>query len=203
MFRRYSILLGTFISLVLLFLATLYYPGGSQRDQYSAGYGWKNNYLSNLFSPIAINGSPNASRPWAVAGMLFLCASVGLFFFEFSKKIVHKSASKVIRYCGLGAALFAFLAVTPYHDQMVIIASTLSLVSMFYITVFVFKPKLHLFTILSVACLLIYYTCNYLYFAHVHIELLPIAQKLALAITILWVLCLHYFTTPSDFASAK
>lgn len=43
MLRQYSILLGIIISLLLLLVATLYYPGGSQYDKNSVGYDWKNN----------------------------------------------------------------------------------------------------------------------------------------------------------------
>jgi hypothetical protein len=197
--RKYSILLGIIISLLLLLLATLHYPGGSQYDKNSIGYDWKNNYLSNLFDVKAVNGSENASRLWAVAGMLFLCASFALFFIEFSKKISSKGAAKIIRYCGVSAMIFAFLAVTPYHDAVIRLASTLALISMFYITVFLFKSRLHLLGILSVVCLLAFYSCNYIYFTRSYVEYLPIFQKIALAITITWVLFLQYFTSIADF----
>ena len=148
MVKKYSILPGIIISTTLLVVSTRYYPGGSQYDKNSIGYDWKNNYLSNLFGEKAVNGSDNASRLWAISGMLFLCVSFALFFIEFSKKISSKGAAKIIRYFGVGAMTFAFLAVTPFHDTMITIASTLALISMFYITVFVFKSKLHFFKIL-------------------------------------------------------
>ena len=199
MLRKYLILLGIIISLLLLLVATRHYPGGSQNDKNSVGYDWKNNYLSNLFGAKAVNGSENASRPWAIAGMLFLCASFALFFIEFSKKIPAKGAARIIRYCGAGAMVFSFLAVTPYHDAVIRIASTLALISMFYITVFVFKARLHLLGILSVVCLLVSYSCNYIYFTRSYVEYLPIFQKIALSITIIWILSLQYLTTMTDF----
>jgi hypothetical protein len=199
MLRKYSILLGIIISLLLLLVATLYYPGGSQQDKNSIGYNWKNNYLSNLFEVKAVNGLENGSRHWAMAGMLFLCASIALFFIEFPKKIPSKGAAKIIRYCGVGAAIFAFLAVTPYHDTVITIASTLALINMFYITVSAFKSKLHLFGILSVVCLLAAYGCNYVYFTRSYVEYLPLLQKIALVITITWILSLQYLTTNADF----
>jgi hypothetical protein len=203
MLRKYSILLGIIISLLLLLVATLYYPGGSQYDKNSIGYDWKNNYLSNLFDARAVNGSENASRLWAIAGMLFLCASFALFFIEFPKKIASKGAAKIIRYCGVSAMIFTFLAVTPYHDTVIRIASTLALISMFYITVFVFKSRLHLLGILSVVCLLVSYSCNYVYFTRSYVEYLPIFQKIALAITITWILSLQYLTSITDFQSKE
>jgi hypothetical protein len=203
MLRKYSILLGIVISLALLLVATRYYPGGSQHDKNSIGYDWRNNYLSNLFSETAVNGAANASRPWAIAGMLFLCASFALFFNEFPKKLSPASGPKVIRYCGVGAMLFAFLAVTPYHDEVLIPASTLALLSMFYITVSVFKSKLHALKFLSVILLLSLYAANYVYYTRTHVELLPVLQKIALLLTILWILSLQYLSAPSDFPEKR
>jgi hypothetical protein len=203
MLKKYLILIGVIISISLLLVAALYYPGGSQHDKNSIGYDWKNNYLSNLFGANAVNGAPNASRPWAIAGMLFLCAGFALFFFEFSKKIPSKVSAKIIRYFGVGAMLFAFLAVTPFHDIAITIASTLALISMFYIIIFVFTSKLHLFKILSVVCLVALYSCNYVYFTRTDLEILPVLQKAALLLTITWMLCLQYFTTITDFKPRK
>jgi hypothetical protein len=203
MLRKYSILSGILIALLLLFIATLYYPGGSQYDKNTAGYDWKNNYLSNLFSPKAVNGADNASRPWAVAGMLFLCASFAVFFIEFSKKIPSKGAARIIKYFGIGSMLAAFLAVTPYHDLMIAVTSTLGLVSMFYITVFIFQSKLHLFKILCIVSLLTVYCCNYVYYTRNYMALLPIMQKVCIATAIAWVIALQYFTTKNDFPPKK
>jgi hypothetical protein len=201
--RKYSILIGIVISLFLLVVATLHYPGGSQYDQHSVGYDWKNNYLSNLFGDKAVNGADNAARPWAVAGTLFYCFSCSLFFIDFSKKISSKGAANIIRYCGVGSNVFAFLAVTPYHDTMVTVASTLGLISMFYIAVFVFRSRLHLLKALSVVCLLVFYSCNYMYYTRSYVEFLPIVQKLFLVITITWILSLQYLTTITDFRSGR
>jgi hypothetical protein len=203
MIKKYAMLVGLIIAILLLIIATQYYPGGSQHDKNSIGYDWKNNYLSNLFTQKAVNGSPNASRPWAIAGMLFLCSGFGLFFVDFSKKIPLKGSAKIIRYCGVIAMLFGFLAVTPYHDIVIRIASTLALISMFYIIVFVFKSKLHLFKALSFICMLVFYCCNYLYYTSSYLEWLPIMQKTLLLIIIIWVLSLQYLTTSADFQPGK
>ncbi len=200
---KHSILVGIIISLLLLFIATCYYPGGSQYDKHSIGYNWKKNYLSNLFSENAVNGSHNGARFWAAAGMLFLCTSFALFFISFSKKIPVKNAARIIRYFGLGAMISSFLIVTPYHDVMVTIAGTLGLISIFYITVFVFKSRLLICKILSVACLLAFYCCNYLYYTSSYLSLLPIMQKLLLVTIIIWVLFLRYFSESSDFEPVK
>ena len=203
MLKKHSVLLGIIIALLLLFIATIQYPGGSQYSSNSVGYDWQNNYISNLFSPKAVNGLSNMSRPWAICGMLFLCASFTLFFISFSKKIPSKLSANIIKYCGIGAMLFAFLAVTPYHDLGVTVASILIVISMFYIMVFVFTTKLLFLKVLCVVCLVVSYSCNYMYYSRFHIALLPIAQKIDLLIALIWVLCLQYFTTKDDFPKRK
>jgi hypothetical protein len=201
MLRKNLILLGIVIAILLLVIAAIHYPGGSQKDLNSVGYDWKNNYLSNLFSAKAVNGQENASRPWASVGMLFLCISFALFFIDSSNKIASKGAAKIIKYCGAGSMIFGFLAVTPLHDLMIPIVSTLSLIGCFYITVFVLKSKLHFLKFLSIVCLLVFYVCVYMYFTRSYLNFLPIMQKLSFLIDIIWILSLTYLTKKEDFQS--
>ena len=199
MVRKNLLPIGLLLAFVLLFISTRYYPGGSQADLNSPGYDWKNNYLCNLFDITAMNGAHNLARPWAVAGMFFLCLSAALFFIDFSKKIPLKRASQIIRYTGAGSMLFAFLTVTSYHDLMVTLANTLALVSLVYITFFIFKTKMNLLKLLTVFCILIAYACTYIYYTRQYLELLPILQKVDMLFIVSWLLCLNYFTEPADF----
>jgi hypothetical protein len=203
MVRKNFIPIGLLLATLLLFISTRYYPGGSQADSSSPGYDWKNNYLCNLFDIKAMNGADNLARPWAVAGMFFLCLSTAFFFIDFSKKIPLKSASRVIRYSGAGSMVFAFLTVTPYHDIMVTLANTLALLSLFYITVFMFRTKLMLLKVLSAVCIFIAYVCTYVYYSGYYLELLPMLQKVDLLFIVTWFLGLTYFTKPVDFLITK
>ena len=203
MFKKYFILSGIISALLLFLIATIYYPGGSVYDKNAVGFDWKNNYITNLFGEKAVNGFDNLARPWAIAAMLVLSVSIGVFFVQFSKKIMVKRASNIIRYFGVGAMVCAFLTVTPYHDLMVALAVSMALLSMFYITVFIFKSKLLFFKILSVACLLVFYSSNYIYYANTYTVILPTMQKLTFLMTIIWALGLEYFTDKKDFEAIK
>ncbi|MFM2285711.1 MAG: hypothetical protein RLZZ543_1208 [Bacteroidota bacterium] len=193
----FSILL--LIALLLLFTATLFYPGGSQYSATSIGYSWQHNYLSNLFSEVAMNGAPNTARVWATIGMLFFCSSFALFFWEFSSKITDKNASKIIKYSGAFGMLIAFGAATPLHDTAITIAGVLSLLSIFYVSVFVFKSRLLLLKFISAAVLILSYLCNVVYYLRIYVETLPVLQKIALAFIICWMLLLKYQSTSKDF----
>ena len=204
MLKRYSNLTGILISLTLLFVATLYYPGGSQHDRNSIGYDWKNNYLSNLFGKEAVNVSNNlTSRAWASCGVFFLCRAIATFFWQFSKRIPVKSAAVVIKYPGLCASIFAFLAVTSFHDLMVTLSGTCALVAVFYVTVCLFKSKLGFIKIFPVVFLLFFYCCNFVYYTRIYLELLSVMQKILLLLTITWVLYLEYFAIAADFQLKK
>ncbi|MBS1522254.1 MAG: hypothetical protein JST50_14735 [Bacteroidetes bacterium] len=203
MLKKHLILIGIIISLILLYIATLHYPGGSQADKNSIGYDWANNYLSNLFGPKAVNGAENTARTWADFGMLFFCGSVGLFFVDFSTKIPIKSASNIIRYFGIAAMMAAFLAVTPLHDLAVTISCISALIAIFYATVFILKSKLLWFKLLCIVYLLSLYVGMYSYYTRSFLQLLPILQKTSLGISVIWTLGLYYFTKRGDFKAKE
>lgn len=202
MLKKYSVLIGVIISVFLLAIAISVYPGGSYFDKNSVGFDLTKNFISNLFASTAVNGSDNPSRIWADAGMIFLSVSFAIFFINFSKKIPHKSAANVIKYCGAGNMLFTFLIVTPLHDVMVTISGTFFLVSLFYITVFILKSKLLLFKFACVICMLIFYYTIYLYGSG-NWDWLPVMQKTIFISCVLLVLGLEYFTTSEDFAHIR
>ena len=199
MLKKHSVLLGIIISVILIVIATTLYPGGSFFDKNSIGFDWTKNFMSNLFAAKAVNGADNPSMIWADAGMILLSISLAIFFIRFSKRIPNKGAANVIRYLGVVGMICKFLIVTPMHDIMVTISATLFLVCIFYITVFVFKSRLHLFKFLCVITLLIFYYTLFLYGSG-HFDTLPIMQKLTFASTILLVLGLEYFARAEDFA---
>jgi len=200
--KKYLIPAGILISLLLLFIATTRYPGGSLFDRNSIGFDWSKNFISNLFGAKAVNGQDNPARIWADAGMMILSLSFSLFFISYSKRIPVKSAGKVIRFSGVAGMFCTALIVTPLHDIMVTISSTLFLVSIFYITVFILKSRLHLFKIFCLISLLIFYYTLYLYGAG-KFGTLPVMQKITFFSMILLVLGLQFFTKKEDFTSPK
>ncbi len=197
--KKHLLLLGIIVSISLLIVATFYYPGGSQNDKNAIGYSWQHNYLCNLFNEKAVNGIENGARPFALAGLLCLCASFALFFYRFSQKIQDKKAAKVIKYAGISTMIFSLLVATPYHDLMTTLSSISGLVALFYIFVFIFKSKLTLFKVLTFLTILLLYVNNYIYYTQNGLYYLPILQKISLFIVLILVLSLDYFTVKEDF----
>jgi len=203
MIKKNIILIGIFTAILLFVVAAFYYPGGSQIDKNTIGYDWENNYLCHLFNDKAINGKENASMLWAILGMFVLCVTISLFFIRFSNKIKSPHAALIIRYTGSAAMLAAFFVITPYHDVMTTIASILALITLFYITIFIFRSNLKYFKLLSVFCILILYVNNFIYYTGQFLRLLPVMQKISFVCIVIWILGLEYFTTKGDFQLSK
>lgn len=200
MVQKHPVAFGISISILVLIISTLYYPGGSQFDKNSNGFDWGNNYLCNLFNDKAVNGMDNRARYIAVIGMLFLCGSFALFFARFSKKIPTKKEANIIQYSGITSMCCTFLLITPYHDLMTIFASTFGLLTLFYIAVYTFKSKLTFLKYLSVVCMVILYLNNYIYYTQNGLSWLPILQKISLLTLIGWLLGLEYWASKEDFS---
>ncbi len=185
--------------MLFIVVSTFFYPGGSQHDEMSVGFDLRHNYLCNLLNPIAVNGYENDARPWAVSGLVVLCATAAAFFVRFAKKIPAKGASNIIKFAGVGAMLAALLTATPYHYLAVTASGTLLMLTLFYITVFVFISKLHGFKVLAVVCLLALYGSSFVYFTQIQLEWLPVLQKASLLLNLVLILGLDYFSTADDF----
>ncbi|RFS17716.1 hypothetical protein [Emticicia sp. C21] len=199
MVQKHLIVICLALAVVLLFIATLLYPGGSQASLQSSGYDWANNYLCNLFDAKGMNGISNPGMLWAFAGMFFLCLGLGIFFYRTSAKIQHLSSAMIIRYAGMTAMFFAFFVVTRYHDIMVTISCTFAMLAIFYLSVFVFTSRSLFFKILTTLCLITLYFSDFVYYSSTWLEILPITQKATYLLIIIWVLGLEYYTTAEDF----
>lgn len=200
--NKYSVLICVFISVLFLVIATLIYPGGSILDKNSTGFDWSKNFFSNLFLEKALNGTNNASRIWALIGMFFNSIGYGLFFIHTSQKIPNKHTKLVLTFIGFSNMLFTFLIATHLHDIMVTVSSTLTMLGLFYITVFILKTRLNLLKIFCIGCLLIFYSTLYLYGAG-HWRLLAIMQKVSFMCFLFLVLTIEYFTSSKDFHDNK
>jgi len=202
MIKKYAVLTGVVISLVLMMIAISVYPGGSMFDKNSVGFEWSTNFISNLFATKALNGAENPSRIWAYTGMIILPISYAIFFINMSKKIPDKKAGNLIKYLGVANVLCMFLIVTPLHDLMLNISISLFWTCIVIITVFIMKTKLHLFKFFCIVCLVIFYYSIYLW-AISDWDLLPTMQKLNFMNSTLLILALEYFTKQENFAHIK
>lgn len=198
--KKHLLLISIASSAVLLGIAAYLYPGGSEFDPAAIGFDLRHNYLCNLFKETAINGQYNPGRLWAIVGMVFLSGTFAAFFIRASGKIPHPTGARIIKWCGVGAAICAFLAVTLWHNLMTNIGVVLAMLALFYLMVFIFKTRLIWLKILSIVSLAALYFSAFIYYTQIWIDLLPIMQKIEWALLIAWMLSLEYFTEKQDFA---
>lgn len=197
MIKKHLVLICVVTSVILIVVATLAYPGGSTLEKNSIGFAWSKNFLSNLFSPTAINGSPNRGWIWALFGMAFHSVGYGVFFINMSKKISSRQWAKVLKLIGAANIVLIFLIATPLHDVGVI-SIILTLMGLFTITFFVLKSKLHLLKFFCIICLLTYY-CFFFLYGFGYLGLAVIMQKVYVISSMLLILGLEYFTKEEDF----
>jgi hypothetical protein len=195
---KYLVLICLILSVSLILKAASVYPGGSLINKNSLGFDWTKNFISNLFQEKAINGNDNPSRVWAIIGMAFHSVGYGIFFMNMANKMSNKHASLILMIVGLADIIFNFLIATPLHDLMIVISSTLSLLGLFYITVFTLKTKLHVLKVSCIVCMLTFYYTLFLYGSG-DWGLLAIMQKVSLVFSILLILGLEYFTSKEDY----
>lgn len=201
MIQRYSVLACVVISVILLVVATVLYPGGSLLDRNSVGFGWSRNFISNLFAAKAMNGADNPGRIPAIIGMAFHALGYGIFFIRTAAKMPSRHASLVLRSIGAINIVFTALIATPLHDLMVTLSSTLFLVALFYITVFVLKAKLRVFSVACILCMLTFYYTLFLYGTG-DWGLLAIMQKVSFISSMALVLAVEHYTGPEDLRTA-
>lgn len=201
MVTKYSVLICFVISVILITIAALLYPGGSILDKNSIGFDWSKNFISNLFATKAINGSENPGRIWAIIGMAFQSVGYGIFFINMSKKIPLRQWATILKFIGGANILLIFLIATPLHDVGTI-SIVLTLFGLFTITVFILKSKLHLLKFCCIICLLTFY-CFFFLFGFGYLGWAVIMQKVYNTSALLLVLGLEYFTRYEDFVQIK
>ncbi len=184
--------LGILIFIGLYVYATTLYPGGSQADINSVGFDWRNNFWCNLMSEDAMNGRENPASPVALIGMVILCSSMTLFFFQFANYFVKNSIWKMtIKIAGAIAMLSAVFIFTKYHDIMTSILSICGVVGIIGIIRALHKNNLTFFKVSGIICMALVGANNLFYYTENLIQYLPIVQKVGFILILAWTVGLN------------
>lgn len=184
--------IGIIIFAVMYVYASTLYPGGSQANLEFVGFDWINNYWCNLLSKNGMNGIPNPARPIAISAMIILCFSLSIFFFQFSHIIIKSKIWRImIKVFGILSMLFAALIFTKYHDLMTIISSFFGLFVLIGIIKGIYQSHLSFYKLTGLLGILLLGVNNLIYYSKIHIELLPIIQKITFVIVLFWVIGLN------------
>lgn len=180
---------GIGIFVVLYFYAAHLYPGGSQADTQVVGFSWIHNYWCNLLNVEAMNGDFNPARPVAIFGMVVLCSSFGLFFYDFPNYLdVGRLGKRPIQISGIASMLLAVLIFTSLHDSMITLSSILALLPLLALFVGLYGSASFWW---GIGCVVLMGINNYIYYSGQYRVALPLIQKITFALVLLWVVRLN------------
>jgi hypothetical protein len=185
-------LLGSVVFVLLYFVATLYYPGGSQVDQNAIGFSWINNYWCNLLNDTAINGKSNPAKPIAITGMLVLCITLAYFWWLFPRHLQLSIKWKyTIQISGALSMFIAFFLFTNFnHDAVTNLASIFGLIATAGTFIGLYQTKWYKLFRFGIFNILLVFLNNYVYYSKGLIIYLPIIQKISFVSFLIWVCCI-------------
>ncbi len=173
----------------LYFYASILYPGGSQHLSQSEGFDWFHNYWCDLMSAETVKGIDNPGAPFAIAALVCLCVSITGFFFLFSETLIKKPVlKKIIRMSGLLSMSNAVFIFSSWHHLMIISSSVFALVALVGIIMVLYRSNYTIYKWSAALIILVLIALNVMYYSSYGLYYLPFAQKVAMALVILWVL---------------
>jgi len=186
-------LFGILIFIFLYFVATLYYPGGSNVDKTTPGFDWLNNYWCDLTGQLAKNGEINSARPIALIAMLILCSSLWVFWYYLPRLFSANKFNSIIRYTGITSMTVAIFLFTSLHDVVINIAGTFGIAALTGVFIGLYKNKLTKLFGFGVLCLGLMLFNYFIYQTNFLIPLLPLIQKTTFFLFLLWICLLDVY----------
>ena len=179
---------GIVIFVLLYFIASILYPGGSQADTASKGFSWLHNYWCNLLNENGINGKYNPGRYFAITGMLVLCISMAIFWWLFAQLIpFNKRFSIALQVSAIASACCGFFLFTRYHDIVINLTGLLAFVAFAGTFAGLYKTgwrKLFWLGVFNIGLIAIN---NLIYYNKTYIAYLPVVQKITFVFFLVWI----------------
>jgi len=187
-------ILGIIAFLCLFFLATTYYPGGSQFNHHSVGYSWEHNYWCNLLYKNALNGQYNSARQLAIVAMLCLNSSVAGFWFLFPKltKKLTISSRQLIQVSGMISMFIATFISSKFHDTIILLASLFGSIALIGTLYVLLKLRWNILFYLGLLNLFLVGLNFLFYFNDSLIYFLPMLQKTTFITFLSWFSIMSY-----------
>lgn len=184
--------IGILLFIGIYIYASKLYPGGSQADLNSVGFDWSNNYWCNLMLENGLNGIKNKARPVAITGIIILCSSMIIFFFQFANHFEkHRIWKMTIKISGALAILSAPFIFSEYHDIMTTVLSISGTVVIIGMIRALHNNQLTFLKVMGIFCILIIALNNFFYFNENLIQYGPLIQKGAFCLILSWTIGLN------------
>jgi len=179
---------GILVVLMLYVTAANLYPGGSEKFPDKAGFDWVHNYWCDLLPSLAINGDANPAEIFGISAMILLCGVVAVFFFLFADAYpFSKTWRLIIKVCGVASMFCGALIFTSLHNTMIGVASLLAIPPIIGVFKGLIKERSTLHLSMGILVFVLLAMCNITYYLGVLEGSLPLIQKVAMAVTLLWI----------------
>jgi hypothetical protein len=187
--------IGILLFIGIYIYASKLYPGGSQADLNSVGFDWSNNYWCNLMLENGLNGIKNKARPVAITGIIILCISMIIFFFQFANHFEkHRIWKMTIKISGALAILSAPFIFSEYHDIMTTVLSISGTVVIIGMIRALHNNQLTFLKVMGIFCILIIVLNNFFYYNEDLIQYGPLIQKGAFFLILSWTIGLNFIS---------
>lgn len=186
--------LGIGLFIVLYIYSAGNYPGGSVVDSESIGYDWFHNYWCDLMYRYSLNGEINLARPSAVAGWVILCISILYILIALITKLFRVTSKRRLLYaCSFLAMALGLFAFTDNHDLFVMLSFPFGAITVLVLAIEA-QSIPNLFIKFGSWLVVISLTASFImYFTSIGLYWIGFIQKIALAISFLWVIVFYYF----------
>jgi hypothetical protein len=179
---------GIVLFVLLYFIATALYPGGSQANASSKGFSWLHNYWCNLLNENGINGEFNPGRYFAMTGMLVLCISMAVFWWLFAQLIpFNKRFQIAMQVSAIASACCGFFLFTHFHDVIINITGLLSFIAFAGTFAGLYKTGWQKLFWLGVFNIALIGFNNLIYYNKPYIVYLPVVQKITFLFFLVWI----------------
>lgn len=185
--------IGILLFIGIYIYASKLYPGGSQVDHNSIGFDWSNNYWCNLMLDDGLNGIKNKAQPVAITGIIILCSSMIIFFFQFANYFEkHRIWKITIKISGALAILSAPFIFSEFHDIMTTVLSVSGTVVIIGMIRALHNRQLTFLKVMGICCILVIALNNFFYYNEDLIKYGPLIQKSAFILILSWTMGLNF-----------
>jgi len=191
---QYLPTLGCILFLILITIASVNYPGGSQVNECEIGYCWVNNYLCDVIASVTHGELHHPYYKAGLAAMFCLCGGVSMCFVYFPKWLKLEGTWKpIIKWMGFISMICAMMIFTELHNVMIAIASILALPALFGIFVTLYQKRIMKVLYFGIFILILLILNNVIYYTDFMVSILPQLQKLSCLMVIFWMVFMNWF----------
>ena len=182
------------IFLILFFVSTFLYSGGSKADVKSRKFSWMHNYWCDLIWPTDYREEKNPAAWVAIPAMIILSLGFVLLFYQFPNYYpTDPLIALTIRIFGAGSMICASLLFTPLHNKMIPLASLCSLIALVGVFYVLYIQSSLILFYFGILCTVLVGLNNVFYYANSErlLYYLPLLQKISFLVVLIWIVSLN------------